>query len=70
MCIICNSPVKNETLWPVHINAKQHRENIAKKRTAQKEILQVSNASAKIIQKNPPPVTITTPAEPMKVRGW
>ncbi|XP_065207449.1 zinc finger protein 830 [Planococcus citri] len=70
MCIICNSPVKNETLWPVHINAKQHRDNIAKKRAAQKETQQpvaVSNVSAKVISKEPIPVT--TPVEPMKVKG-
>lgn len=30
-CIVCNSVVKSEAVWSVHINSKQHKENIAKK---------------------------------------
>ena len=68
MCIICQSPVRNESVWPVHINAKQHRDNIARKRAVQKEVQSpVSNIGAKIIQKQSVPVT--TPTEPMKVKG-
>uniref|UniRef100_A0A023F7V6 Zinc finger protein 830 n=1 Tax=Triatoma infestans TaxID=30076 RepID=A0A023F7V6_TRIIF len=31
-CIVCNSDVKSEAVWNVHINSKQHRENIAKRK--------------------------------------
>ncbi|KAK9512083.1 hypothetical protein O3M35_000589 [Rhynocoris fuscipes] len=31
-CIVCNSVVRSEAVWNVHINSKQHRENIAKKK--------------------------------------
>uniref|UniRef100_A0A0V0GBI3 Zinc finger protein 830 n=1 Tax=Triatoma dimidiata TaxID=72491 RepID=A0A0V0GBI3_TRIDM len=31
-CIVCNSVVKSEAVWNVHINSKQHRENIAKRK--------------------------------------
>ncbi|XP_032680394.1 zinc finger protein 830 [Odontomachus brunneus] len=29
MCILCKSVVRNETVWPVHLNSKTHKENIA-----------------------------------------
>lgn len=28
MCILCKSIVRNETVWPVHVNSKTHKENI------------------------------------------
>ncbi|XP_073980797.1 zinc finger protein 830-like [Rhodnius prolixus] len=31
-CIVCNSVVKSEAVWNVHINSKQHKENIAKRK--------------------------------------
>lgn len=30
MCILCNSLVRSEHVWQVHINSKQHRENVEK----------------------------------------
>lgn len=30
MCILCNSVVRSEHVWPVHLNSKQHRENVEK----------------------------------------
>lgn len=27
-CILCKSVVKSETVWTVHINSKQHKENV------------------------------------------
>ncbi|KAF6204103.1 hypothetical protein GE061_002443 [Apolygus lucorum] len=32
-CIVCESVVRSEAVWNVHINSKQHRENIAKKKS-------------------------------------
>ncbi|XP_012225427.1 zinc finger protein 830 [Linepithema humile] len=29
MCILCKSIIRNETVWPVHLNSKVHKENIA-----------------------------------------
>ncbi|KAJ2952023.1 hypothetical protein O0L34_g4283 [Tuta absoluta] len=28
MCILCNSIVRSEAVWPVHVNSKQHRGNV------------------------------------------
>ncbi|XP_063824249.1 zinc finger protein 830 [Ostrinia nubilalis] len=30
MCVLCSSVVRSEQVWPVHINSKQHRENVNK----------------------------------------
>lgn len=30
MCILCNSVVRSEHVWQVHMNSKQHRENVEK----------------------------------------
>lgn len=30
-CIVCSSVVKSEAVWSIHINSKQHKENIARK---------------------------------------
>nr|XP_021187945.2 zinc finger protein 830 [Helicoverpa armigera] len=30
MCILCNSVVRSEHVWQVHLNSKQHRENVEK----------------------------------------
>lgn len=29
MCVLCKSVVRNETVWPIHLNSKIHKENIA-----------------------------------------
>lgn len=29
MCILCKAVIRNETAWPVHLNTKTHKENIA-----------------------------------------
>ncbi|XP_014254832.1 zinc finger protein 830 [Cimex lectularius] len=31
-CIVCDSVIKSEAIWNVHINSKQHKENIARKK--------------------------------------
>ncbi|XP_043802895.1 zinc finger protein 830 isoform X2 [Apis laboriosa] len=28
MCILCKSIVRNETVWPIHLNSKTHKENV------------------------------------------
>ncbi|XP_015121910.1 zinc finger protein 830 [Diachasma alloeum] len=40
MCLICKSIIRSETVWPVHLNSKSHRENVssAKKILETKEV--------------------------------
>lgn len=42
MCILCKSIVRSEAVWPVHINAKQHKENIALAKRLKEEPLKRS----------------------------
>lgn len=47
MCILCKLIVRSETVWPVHLNSKVHKENIisAKKTKLETEnIMKTSNA--------------------------
>lgn len=30
MCLLCSSVVRSESVWQVHINSKQHKENVEK----------------------------------------
>ena len=29
MCVLCKAIIRSETVWPVHLNSKTHKENIA-----------------------------------------
>ncbi|CAL1683925.1 unnamed protein product [Lasius platythorax] len=37
MCILCKSVVRSETVWPVHLNSKIHRENVTLAKTIKLE---------------------------------
>ncbi|XP_048007548.1 zinc finger protein 830 [Leguminivora glycinivorella] len=39
MCLLCSSVVRSEAVWPVHLNSKQHRENVEKA----KELKKITN---------------------------
>ncbi|XP_059046052.1 zinc finger protein 830 [Achroia grisella] len=64
-CILCNSIVRSENVWTVHMNSKQHRENIDKA----KKLKELTNnfTVGKLKQKRmSPPVDV--PAE-KKLKG-
>ncbi|CAH1407292.1 unnamed protein product [Nezara viridula] len=52
-CIACNSVVKTEAIWGVHINSKKHKENI-KKPLVQVSAPPISLSSEKVL----PPVEV------------
>ncbi|XP_054283672.1 zinc finger protein 830-like [Macrosteles quadrilineatus] len=68
-CIVCESVVRSDAVWIVHLNSKQHKDNIARK----KQLL----APPPIIPKNvsdPPklykrPLTPPTAVPPKKLKG-
>lgn len=41
MCVICKTSVKSETIWPIHLSSKNHKENLAetKRSLAEKDNL-------------------------------
>lgn len=44
MCILCKSVVRNETVWPVHLNSKVHKDNVAlAKKTKLESIVKTPN---------------------------
>lgn len=55
-CIACNSVVKTEAIWGVHINSKKHKENI-KKSLAPSPVPPTSVSTEKVLQ--PPEVKKT-----------
>lgn len=58
MCILCKSIVRNETIWPVHLNSKIHKENIA---LAKKTKLETESTVV--------PPSISTFKEPLSQNG-
>lgn len=71
MCILCNTVVRSEAVWNVHINAKQHKENITKKKEQQQqELLYKSQAEVvNSINKRPPSTVAETPQPPKKLKS-
>lgn len=66
MCIICNAVVKSETIWYVHINSKQHRDNITRKKPS-KEKATSDSTSKSLISKKDTTSTVVNP--PVKLKG-
>lgn len=64
MCILCSSVVRSEHVWQVHLNSKQHRENVEKA----KQLKELTNnfTVGKIKHKSSPP--IDAPPE-KKIKG-
>lgn len=64
-CILCDSVVRSEAVWTVHINSKQHRENVAqvkKKREAERERERLAQLARVEVKRRPP----TPPPQPAK----
>lgn len=65
-CILCKSQVKSEAVWPVHLNSKQHRENLAIAKQGKEEL------EKKIAQKRVAPPTndaANQDTPPKKIKG-
>ncbi|KOB52052.1 Uncharacterized protein OBRU01_26603, partial [Operophtera brumata] len=52
MCLLCSSIVRSENVWPVHINSKQHKENVDKAKKL-KEL--TNNFTVSKIKRSSPP---------------
>lgn len=53
MCLLCSSIVRSENVWLVHINSKQHKENVEKAKKL-KEL--TNNFTVSKIKRSSPPV--------------
>lgn len=47
MCVICKSIVRSESVWTVHVNAKQHKEKVISTRKLQEELQKKATSSSK-----------------------
>lgn len=68
MCILCKSVIRNETVWPVHLNSKVHKDNVtlAKKTKLETEsTVKISNVQT---FKRPPSPSQNTSAN-KKIKG-
>ncbi|XP_030028164.2 zinc finger protein 830 [Manduca sexta] len=64
MCMLCSSIVRSENVWQVHLNSKQHRENIENA----KKLKQLTNnfTVGKLKHKNPSPPREAPPEKKIK----
>ncbi|XP_018340739.1 PREDICTED: zinc finger protein 830 [Trachymyrmex septentrionalis] len=67
MCILCKSVVRNETIWPVHLNSKVHKDNVAlakKTKLETESIVKISNVQT--FKRPPSPSQNTSPNKKIK----
>nr|XP_029732778.1 zinc finger protein 830-like [Aedes albopictus] len=57
-CILCNSVVRSEAVWKVHINSKQHKENIEQAKKLKEKVAEAPMP----VQSQTPPATVQPPA--------
>lgn len=64
MCVLCNSVVRSEHVWQVHLNSKQHRENVEKA----KQLKELTNnfTVGKIKHKSGSPLRDAPPQKKLK----
>lgn len=59
MCLLCSSVVRSENVWTVHVNSKQHRENVEKAKqlkelTKNFTVSKIKRISEGVIKDGPP----------------
>nr|XP_019530686.2 zinc finger protein 830-like [Aedes albopictus] len=59
-CILCNSVVRSEAVWKVHINSKQHKENIEQAKKLKEKVAEAPMP----VQSQKPPVIVQPPVTP------
>lgn len=53
MCILCKSVIRSETVWPVHLNSKIHKENVALAKETKLETESITRTSNVLPFKRP-----------------
>lgn len=57
MCVICKSVVRSETVWPVHLNSKSHKDNVAAAKKSLEVQATVNKAPTSSFKRPPSPPT-------------
>ncbi|XP_075231112.1 zinc finger protein 830-like [Lycorma delicatula] len=66
MCVVCNSIVRSEKIWKVHINGKQHKENLL---TIKQGGVPSAQVVPNISTKRSLPDETLVPTPPKKIKG-
>jgi len=66
-CILCDSVVRSEAVWNIHINSKKHRENIAHVKRKREDVLNCVQPSLPQPLKRPAQTEVSLP--PKKLKG-
>lgn len=67
LCILCESVVRSESVWSIHINSKKHRENIANAKRKKEDSAQFARPVAPAPVKRPSSVEV--PVAPKRIKG-
>jgi len=65
-CILCESVVRSEAVWNVHINSKKHRENIAHVKRKREDPLNCVQPSLPQPVKRPAQTEVILPSKKLK----
>lgn len=65
-CILCESVVRSEAVWNVHINSKKHRENIACVKRKREDALICVQPSLPQSMKRPVQTEVILPSKKLK----
>jgi len=65
-CILCESVVRSEAVWNVHINSKKHRENIACAKRKREDALNCVQPSLPQAMKRPAQTEVILPSKKLK----
>ncbi|XP_020282302.1 zinc finger protein 830 [Pseudomyrmex gracilis] len=65
MCVLCKTVVRSETVWPVHLNSKVHKENVA---LAKKTKLETESKPSNVTTFKRPPSPIEETSN-KKIKG-
>jgi zinc finger protein 830 len=66
LCTVCESVVRSETIWKVHISSKKHRENVASAKRRREDAVNFVRPSVPQL-KRPAQTEVTAP--PKKLKG-
>lgn len=66
LCILCESVVRSEAVWNVHINSKKHHENIARVKRKREDALNCVQPSLPQPVKRPAQTEVILPTKKLK----
>lgn len=65
-CVLCKSVVKSEAVWPVHLNAKKHKENVQQAKQLKEQLEKAPQTMIGGLKRSIEVVTSDVPAKKLK----